>query len=118
MNMLSVKPSPNLCLHRTVDGVFLGSRGDYRPTTFSPIIQFVLQASEHAQLSLFIFSTVCCHPFRITSSWGRFNQRSESGNGKRRYHVEAIRALAVAINTGTNLPSVATPNGQLRSCSC
>ena len=26
--------------------------------------------------------------------------------------------LAVAINTGTNLPSVATPNGRLRSCFC
>lgn len=32
--------------------------------------------------------------------------------------LKQYELLAVAINTGTNLPSVATPNGQLRSCSC
>ena len=54
MNMLSVKPSHRIsAIHRTVDSVFSVVAVIIDQQLFSPIIQFVLQASEHAQLSLF-----------------------------------------------------------------
>ncbi|XPE64295.1 hypothetical protein ACNKHU_07080 [Shigella flexneri] len=97
--MLSVKPSPIspftalLTVFFSVVAVIIDQQ------LFSPIIQFVLQASEHAELSLsYIFNGL------LSSIWIRLRgddlyQRSENGNGKWRYHVEAIRAAAVAINT-------------------
>ncbi len=118
MNMLSVKLHRISAIHRTVDGVFLGSRGIIDQQLFSPIIQFVLQASEQLSCRCSIFSTVCCHPFRITFRGDDLYQRSESGNGKWRYHLKQYELLAVAINTGTNLPSVLRRTVRLRSCSC
>ncbi|EFD6568577.1 sodium/proton antiporter NhaB, partial [Escherichia coli] len=80
---------------------------------FSPIIQFVLQASEHAQLSLFyifngLLSSISDNVFVGTIYINEANAAMESGA----ITLKQYELLAVAINTGTNLPSVATPNGQ------
>ena len=80
---------------------------------FSPIIQFVLQASEHAQLSLFyifngLLSSISDNVFVGTIYINEAKAAMESGA----ITLKQYELLAVAINTGTNLPSVATPNGQ------
>ena len=80
---------------------------------FTPFIQFVLQSSESSQLSLFylfngLLSAVSDNVFvgtvYITEAMKAANEGLISS--------EQYQFLAVAINTGTNLPSVATPNGQ------
>lgn len=80
---------------------------------FTPFIQFVLQSSESSQLSLFylfngLLSAVSDNVFvgtvYITEAMNAANEGLIS--------AEQYQFLAVAINTGTNLPSVATPNGQ------
>ncbi|MEK2482017.1 sodium/proton antiporter NhaB [Providencia stuartii] len=80
---------------------------------FTPFIQFVLQSSESSQLSLFylfngLLSAVSDNVFvgtvYITEAL------KASSEGLISHHQYEL--LAVAINTGTNLPSVATPNGQ------
>lgn len=80
---------------------------------FTPFIQFVLQSSESSQLSLFylfngLLSAVSDNVFvgtvYITEAMKAANEGLVS--------PEQYQFLAVAINTGTNLPSVATPNGQ------
>ncbi|MGL5954661.1 MAG: sodium/proton antiporter NhaB [Providencia rustigianii] len=80
---------------------------------FTPFIQFVLQSSESSQLSLFylfngLLSAVSDNVFvgtvYITEAMKAANEGLVS--------MEQYQHLAVAINTGTNLPSVATPNGQ------
>ncbi|APC12062.1 MULTISPECIES: sodium/proton antiporter NhaB [Providencia] len=80
---------------------------------FTPFIQFVLQSSESSQLSLFylfngLLSAVSDNVFvgtvYITEALKAANDGLVS--------MEQYQFLAVAINTGTNLPSVATPNGQ------
>jgi NhaB family Na+:H+ antiporter len=80
---------------------------------FSPIIHFVLQASEHAQLSLFylfngLLSSISDNVFVGTIYINEAKAAMESGA----ISLGQYELLAVAINTGTNLPSVATPNGQ------
>lgn len=77
---------------------------------FSPIIQFVLQASEHAQLSLFyifngLLSSISDNVFVGTIYINEAKAAMESGA----ITLKQYELLAVAINTGTNLPSVATP---------
>ena len=69
---------------------------------FSPIIQFVLQASEHAQLSLFyifngLLSSISDNVFVGTIYINEAKAAMESG--------------AITLKQ-YNLPSVATPNGQ------
>ncbi|HBO22935.1 MAG TPA: sodium/proton antiporter [Providencia sp.] len=80
---------------------------------FTPFIQYVLQSSESSQLSLFylfngLLSAVSDNVFvgtvYITEALKAANEGLVS---QHQYEL-----LAVAINTGTNLPSVATPNGQ------
>ncbi|QUY46324.1 sodium/proton antiporter NhaB [Serratia plymuthica] len=80
---------------------------------FSPIIQFVLQAEPSSQLALFylfngLLSSVSDNVFvgtvYINEARAAFNSGAIS--------LKQFEMLAVAINTGTNLPSVATPNGQ------
>ncbi|WPA90640.1 sodium/proton antiporter NhaB [Providencia zhijiangensis] len=80
---------------------------------FTPFIQYVLQSSESSQLSLFylfngLLSAVSDNVFvgtvYITEALKAANASLIS--------AEQYQHLAVAINTGTNLPSVATPNGQ------
>ncbi|MCB5320482.1 sodium/proton antiporter NhaB [Yersinia intermedia] len=80
---------------------------------FSPIIQFVLQSSPSAQLSLFylfngLLSSVSDNVFVGTVYINEARTAFEHGI----ISLGQFELLAVAINTGTNLPSVATPNGQ------
>lgn len=80
---------------------------------FAPIIDFVLQASPHAQLSLFylfngLLSSISDNVFVGTVYINEAKSALEQGA----ISLQQFELLAVAINTGTNLPSVATPNGQ------
>jgi Na+/H+ antiporter nhaB len=80
---------------------------------FAPIIQFVLAASESAQLMLFyvfngLLSAISDNVFVGTVYINEAKNALQAGSITR----EQFDLLAVAINTGTNLPSVATPNGQ------
>lgn len=80
---------------------------------FAPIIDFVLQASPHAQLSLFylfngLLSSISDNVFVGTVYINEAKSALEHGA----ISLSQYEMLAVAINTGTNLPSVATPNGQ------
>jgi len=80
---------------------------------FAPIIEFVLQASPHAQLSLFylfngLLSSISDNVFVGTVYINEAKTALEHGA----ISLPQFEMLAVAINTGTNLPSVATPNGQ------
>lgn len=80
---------------------------------FTPVIQFVLQASPHAQLSLFylfngLLSSISDNVFVGTVYINEAKTALQHGV----ISLPQFELLAVAINTGTNLPSVATPNGQ------
>ncbi|QLK61324.1 Na(+)/H(+) antiporter NhaB [Enterobacteriaceae bacterium Kacie_13] len=80
---------------------------------FSPIIHFVLQSAPSHQLSLFylfngLLSSVSDNVFVGTVYINEAKAALESGA----ISLKQFELLAVAINTGTNLPSVATPNGQ------
>ncbi|WP_426577456.1 sodium/proton antiporter NhaB [Xenorhabdus stockiae] len=80
---------------------------------FTPFIQFVLQSSPASQLSLFylfngLLSAVSDNVFVGTVYINEALTALKSGL----ISQQQYEFLAVAINTGTNLPSVATPNGQ------
>lgn len=80
---------------------------------FAPIIEYVLQASPHAQLSLFylfngLLSSISDNVFVGTVYINEARAALEKGA----ISLQQFELLAVSINTGTNLPSVATPNGQ------
>lgn len=80
---------------------------------FAPIIHFVLQAESDAQLTLFylfngLLSSISDNVFVGSVYINEAKAALESGAIDR----QQFEMLAVAINTGTNLPSVATPNGQ------
>lgn len=80
---------------------------------FEPIIQFVLSAEPHSQLSLFyifngLLSMISDNVFVGTVYINEAKTAFTSGIISR----EQFDLISVAINTGTNLPSVATPNGQ------
>jgi len=80
---------------------------------FAPIIHFVLQAEPDAQLTLFylfngLLSSISDNVFVGSVYINEAKSALESGAISR----QQFELLAVAINTGTNLPSVATPNGQ------
>lgn len=77
------------------------------------MIEFVLQASPHAQLSLFylfngLLSSISDNVFVGTVYINEAKAALEHGA----ISLPQFEMLAVAINTGTNLPSVSTPNGQ------
>ncbi|KMK52042.1 sodium/proton antiporter [[Actinobacillus] muris] len=80
---------------------------------FDPIIQYVLSAQESSQLALFyifngLLSMISDNVFVGTVYINEAKTALEAGViGRERFDL-----VAVAINTGTNLPSVATPNGQ------
>ena len=80
---------------------------------FAPIIHFVLAAEERIQLLLFygfngLLSAISDNVFVATVYINEAKAALTSGAiAPHQYEL-----LAVAINTGTNLPSVATPNGQ------
>lgn len=80
---------------------------------FQPIIQAVLALPEAQQPSMFfiangVLSMISDNVFVATVYIGEVRQAFEN-NIISREHFER---LAISINTGTNLPSVATPNGQ------
>ena len=80
---------------------------------FSPIIHWVMTYEGHTQTALFycangLLSMISDNVFVATVYITEIQELFESGAITR----EEFDALAVAINTGTNIPSVATPNGQ------
>ncbi|MFQ2852103.1 Na(+)/H(+) antiporter NhaB [Aeromonas caviae] len=80
---------------------------------FKPVIQWVLAAKPEDQLALFylangLLSMVSDNVFVGTVYINEVKTALINGAINR----EHFDLLAVAINTGTNLPSVATPNGQ------
>ncbi|WP_139956379.1 sodium/proton antiporter NhaB [Flavicella sediminum] len=80
---------------------------------FSPIIDWALHQSPESQPGLFYLangalSAISDNVFVATVYIGEVQQAFLDGTITR----EHFEKLAIAINTGTNLPSVATPNGQ------
>ncbi len=80
---------------------------------FTPIIDWALSLPVNQQPSMFylangILSMISDNVFVATVYIGEVKQAFDAGTISR----EQFETLAVAINTGTNLPSVATPNGQ------
>ena len=80
---------------------------------FKPIIDWALQQSPDSQPGLFyiangFLSAISDNVFVATVYIGEVQQAFENNLIDR----EQFEKLAIAINTGTNLPSVATPNGQ------
>lgn len=80
---------------------------------FSPIIDYVLQQDESIQPAMFyaangFLSMISDNVFVATVYINEVAAAFDAGTISR----DQYENLAVAINTGTNLPSVATPNGQ------
>ena len=80
---------------------------------FTPIIHWVMTYEGHTQTALFycangLLSMISDNVFVATVYITEIQEMFEDGAITR----EQFEALAVAINTGTNIPSVATPNGQ------
>jgi len=80
---------------------------------FTPVVNFVLNMEGHTQLSAFyiangLLSMVSDNVFVATVYISELQAAFEAG----RFGREQFDLLAVAINAGTNVPSVATPNGQ------
>ncbi|NER18649.1 sodium/proton antiporter NhaB [Spongiivirga citrea] len=80
---------------------------------FKPIIDAALEMPASQQPSMFyaangILSMISDNVFVATVYIGEVQQAFQNGVIDR----EQFEKLAIAINTGTNLPSVATPNGQ------
>ena len=80
---------------------------------FSPIIHWALEQDPATQPGLFylangVLSAISDNVFVATVYIGEVQEAFKSGVIDR----EHFEKLAIAINTGTNLPSVATPNGQ------
>ncbi|WP_321347733.1 sodium/proton antiporter NhaB [Halopseudomonas oceani] len=80
---------------------------------FSPIIHAVLALPPEQQPSMFfiangVLSMISDNVFVATVYISEVKQSLDAGE----ITLEQFERLAVAINTGTNLPSVATPNGQ------
>ena len=80
---------------------------------FSPIIDWALSMDPSQQPAVFylangILSMISDNVFVATVYIGEVKAAFDSGA----ITLEQFEKLAVAINTGTNLPSVATPNGQ------
>ena len=80
---------------------------------FKPIIEYVLEQDKSVQPALFyaangLLSMISDNVFVATVYINEVKAAFDAGTITR----EELENLAVAINTGTNLPSVATPNGQ------
>ncbi len=80
---------------------------------FSPVIHWVMDHDGKTQAALFyiangVLSMISDNVFVATVYITEVAEIYEAGQLTR----EQFDALAVAINTGTNIPSVATPNGQ------
>ncbi len=80
---------------------------------FTPVIDFVMTYDGKTQAALFyiangVLSMISDNVFVATVYITEIAEIHAAGNITR----EQFDALAIAINTGTNIPSVATPNGQ------
>ncbi len=80
---------------------------------FSPIINWALSLEASQQPAMFyvangVLSMISDNVFVATVYIGEVKQVYDAGG----LTLEQFEDLAIAINTGTNLPSVATPNGQ------
>ncbi|MEA1065207.1 sodium/proton antiporter NhaB [Erwinia sp. HR93] len=80
---------------------------------FAPLIHYVLKSPPQAQLPLFyifngLLSSISDNVFVGSVYINEVKTALEHGL----IDIRQFEELAVAINTGTNLPSVATPNGQ------
>jgi len=80
---------------------------------FKPIINWALSVDPSKQASVFylangILSMISDNVFVATVYIGELEAAFKSG----KITQEQFKTLAIAVNTGTNLPSVATPNGQ------
>jgi len=80
---------------------------------FKPIIDWALNQNPADQPGLFyiangFLSAISDNVFVATVYIGELQQAFQSGAIDREHYEK----LAIAVNTGTNLPSVATPNGQ------
>lgn len=80
---------------------------------FTPLIGWVITLDAHLQPAMFfmangLLSAISDNVFVATVYISEVEQAHQAGLLSR----EQFETLAVAINTGTNLPSVATPNGQ------
>ena len=80
---------------------------------FTPLIHWVLQMEESAQTGMFfiangLLSVISDNVFVATIYINEVKEAFDNGLMSRAH----FEKLAIAINTGTNLPSVATPNGQ------
>lgn len=80
---------------------------------FTPVVEYVFTFSPEIQPALFflangLLSAISDNVFVATVYIGSVTEQYNAGA----FSKEHYDALAVAINTGTNLPSVATPNGQ------
>ena len=80
---------------------------------FSPIIDGALAMSEQSQPAIFfiangVLSMISDNVFVATVYINEIREAYDNGSISRAHFDK----LAIAINTGTNLPSVATPNGQ------
>ncbi len=80
---------------------------------FKPIIDWALSVDPSQQASVFylangLLSMISDNVFVATVYIGELDAAFQAG----KISQEQYQTLAVAVNTGTNLPSVATPNGQ------
>lgn len=80
---------------------------------FTPVIQWVLALPEDSQPTVFflangMLSAISDNVFVATVYINEVQAAFDAGEISRQHY----EALAISINTGTNLPSVATPNGQ------
>ena len=80
---------------------------------FKPVIEYVLSQPENSQPSLFylangVLSMISDNVFVATVYINEVKAALDAGVIERGH----FDRLAIAINTGTNIPSVATPNGQ------
>jgi len=80
---------------------------------FNPLIAFVLQAEPHTQLSwYYIFNGLLSSISDNVFVGSVFINEAKQAYAHGAIDLQQYELLAVATNTGTNLPSVATPNGQ------
>lgn len=80
---------------------------------FAPLITFVLMQDVSTQPSLFfvvngVLSAISDNVFVATIYINEVKTALDAGD----ITVDQFNKLAIAINTGTNIPSIATPNGQ------
>jgi len=80
---------------------------------FTPVINFVLNLEQSVQPGMFfiangVLSSISDNVFVATVYINEVKAAFDAGH----IDLDNFEILAVAINTGTNIPSVATPNGQ------